>query len=100
MLDTAAMMQLYKENMGKLSSAFKKGDTSAAYPYGATNFIPALAIRFRIANSCTTWSEIFKGLSQDGGQADFSKNLRTSLFNKGLSNEPNFGRIHLVGQHL
>ncbi len=41
-----------------------------------------------------------KGLSQDGGQADFSKNLRTSLFNKGLSNEPNFGRIHLVGQHL
>jgi hypothetical protein len=24
MLDTAAMMQLYKENMGKLSSAFKK----------------------------------------------------------------------------
>ncbi len=50
MLDTAAMMQLYKEN----SSAFKKADTSAAYPYGATNFIPALAIRSRIANSCTT----------------------------------------------
>ena len=54
MLDRAAMMQLYKENMGKLSSAFKKADTSAAYPYGATNFIPALAIRSRIANSCTT----------------------------------------------
>jgi hypothetical protein len=65
------------------------------------NFIHALAIRFRIANSCTTWSEeIFKGLSQDGGRADFSKNLRASIFNKGLSNEPNFGRIHLAGQYL
>jgi hypothetical protein len=26
----------------------------------------------------------------------FSKNLRVSLFNKGLSNEPNFVRIHLL----
>ncbi len=34
------------------------------------------------------------------GQAPFSKNLCTSLFNKYLSNEPNFGRIHLVGQYL
>ncbi len=100
MLDTAGMMQLYKENMGKLSSAFKKADTSDAYPYGATNFISALAIRFPIANSYTTWSEIFKGLSQDGERADFSKSLRASLFNKGLSNEPNFGRIHLAGQHF
>jgi hypothetical protein len=28
------------------------------------------------------------------------KNLRTSSFNKDLSNEPNFGRIHLAGQYL
>jgi hypothetical protein len=32
--------------MGQLSSAFEQADTSAAYPYGAMNFIPALAIRF------------------------------------------------------
>ncbi len=48
MLETAAMMPLYKENMGKLSSALKKADTSGhysdAYFYGATNFIPALAL--------------------------------------------------------
>ncbi len=30
----------------------------------------------------------------------FSKNLRAFLFNDDLSNEPNFGRIHLAGQHL
>jgi hypothetical protein len=38
---------------GKLSSAFEKAGTSAAYPYGAMNLIPTLEIRFRIANSCT-----------------------------------------------
>ncbi len=36
----------------------------------------------------------------DEGRVDFSKNLRASLFNKGLSNEPNSGRIHLAGQYL
>ncbi len=30
----------------------------------------------------------------------FPKNLRASLFNDDLSNEPNFGQIHLAGQHL
>jgi hypothetical protein len=54
-----------------------------------------LAICFQIANSCS-----FKGLSQDGRGADFSENLRASLFNKDLSNEPNFRRIHLAGQSL
>jgi hypothetical protein len=33
-------------------------------------------------------------------QADFSKNLRASHPIKGLSNEPNFGRINLAGQYL
>jgi hypothetical protein len=51
------------------------------------NFIPALAIRFRIANSCTRWQGIYKRLSQDGGRADFSKNLLAFLFNKDLSKE-------------
>jgi hypothetical protein len=30
----------------------------------------------------------------------FLKTFRASLFNDDLSNEPNFGRIHLVGQYL
>jgi hypothetical protein len=42
----------------------------------------------------------FKGLSEDGGWADFLKNLCDTSFNKDLSNEPNFGRIHLAGQYL
>jgi len=41
-----------------------------------------------------------KGLSQDGGWADFHKNLCASLFNKYLSNEPYFSQIHLANQYL
>ncbi len=37
----------------------------------------------------------FKELSQDGGRVDFSTNLCSSLFNKYLSNEPNFSQISL-----
>jgi len=82
--------------MGNLSSAFEKADTSAAYLYGEINLIPALGIRFRIANCCTWWRGIFTRISQDGGldllpiaaqdggRGDFSENLRTSLFNKCL----------------
>ncbi len=44
------------------------------------NLIVVLAIRIQTANSCTRWRGIFKGLSQNGGQADFSKCLRASLF--------------------
>jgi hypothetical protein len=32
-----------------------------------------------------------------GGRRIFLKNLRDITFNKDLSNEPNFGRIHLAG---
>jgi hypothetical protein len=54
-----------------------------------------------MANYCIRWRGIFKGLSDDGGRADFSKkNRRASSFNKDLSNEPNFGRIYLAGQYL
>ncbi len=35
-----------------------------------------------------------------GGGGIFLKNRRASLFNGDLSNKPNFGRIHLVGQYL
>ncbi len=30
----------------------------------------------------------------------FLENLRDTSFNKELSNEPTFGRIHLAGQYL
>jgi hypothetical protein len=33
-----------------------------------------------------------------GGRRIFLKTYRASLFNEDLSNEPNFGRIHLAGQ--
>jgi hypothetical protein len=46
-------------------------------------------------------ARILKGLSQDGGRVDFSKNLHATAFNKYLPSEPpNFGRIHLAGQYL
>jgi hypothetical protein len=45
----------------------------AAYPYGAMNFMPALAICFQIANSCTRWRNSYPGLSQNERRADFSK---------------------------
>ena len=35
-----------------------------------------------------------------GGGPIFLKTYHTSLFNEDLSNEPNFGRIHLAGQYL
>ncbi len=53
-----------------------------------------LAVRLRIAYSCTRWRRIFKGFSQDGRWADYSKTLRASLFNKGLWNKPNFSWNH------
>jgi hypothetical protein len=61
-----------------------------SYPYGVINFefMAALALKFLIANICMRWRWIFKELSQDRGRVDFSKNLRASLFNKYLSNEP------------
>ncbi len=41
-----------------------------------------------------------KGSYRMGDGRIFSKNLRASLFNDDLPNEPNFGLIHFVGQHL
>ncbi len=59
-----------------------------------------LGIMNLIAKYCRRWHRIFKGLSQDGESAHISKSICASLFNKNLSNEPSFGRIHLVGQYL
>jgi hypothetical protein len=74
-----------------------KGAVRAVY---ALLRIARLAIRCLIANYCTRWRSNIKELSQDGGRADFSKNLPASLFNDDLSNKPNFGRIHLPGLYL
>jgi hypothetical protein len=41
-----------------------------------------------------------KGSHGMGDGLIFSKNLRASLLYDDLSNEPNFGRIHLAGQYL
>ncbi len=41
-----------------------------------------------------------KGLSQDGGPAEFAKNLRASLFNGYLSHDTTVLEIHLDGQYL
>ncbi len=76
--------------------------TRFSYPFGVMNFIAKLVIRVLIANSCTRWRGIFKwpSQSQDRGRADFSRKILGSLFNKYLTNEPNFGRIHLARQYL
>jgi hypothetical protein len=65
-----------------------------------TELCALLTVRILIANSCTKWRCSFKGLSQDGERADFSKNLHASLFNEYLSIEPDFSRIHIAGQYL
>ncbi len=59
-----------------------------------------LHIECIMGNLCTRWRHCFKGLSLDGGQADFSKKPRDASFTKDLSNEPTFGRIHLARQNL
>ncbi len=45
-------------------------------------------------------SKAFKGSQRMGGGWTFLKTFHASLLNEDLSNEPNFGRIHLAGQYL
>jgi hypothetical protein len=60
-----------------------------------------LAIRCLIANYCTSRCTVtLKGSHRMGDGQIFSKNLSSYLFNDDLSNEPNFGWVHLVGQYL
>jgi hypothetical protein len=44
-------------------------------------FIAAIPIGFQIANKKTRMRYNTKGLSEDGGRAKFSENLRASPFN-------------------
>jgi hypothetical protein len=69
--------------MEKLSSDFEKADTSAAYPYGAINFISSLGIRSESPTAVRGGAESLKGFSH-----------------MGLLYERNFGRICLAGKHL
>jgi hypothetical protein len=45
-------------------------------------------------------SNTLKGSRRMGGRRIYLKIFRASLFNEDLSNEPNFGQIHLAGQYL
>ncbi len=60
------------------------------------NLTAHLDIECLMDNYCMRWRGIFKGLSQDGGRADFSKKPSLTL-NKDPSNEPNYD---LTGQYL
>ncbi len=44
--------------------------------------------------------ESLKGSHGMGDGWIFLKNHRASVFNEDISNEPNFGGIHLAGQYL
>jgi hypothetical protein len=67
--------------MVKLISAFEKPKyKNAVYPYGAMNVLSRVGNMFPNNQQLYEWHCNLKGLSQRGGRADFSKNLRTSLF--------------------
>jgi hypothetical protein len=55
----------------------------------------------KLLYNCTTRkrTNTSMGSRRMGGGRIFLKSLRETSFNKGLSNEPNFGRIHLAGQY-
>jgi hypothetical protein len=55
-----------------------------------------------MANYCMRWSGIFKGLSHNGGRADFLENLHETSINKDLSNEPDPTRwtVPLIITHI
>jgi hypothetical protein len=59
-----------------------------------------LAIECIMGNYCTRWRPCVKGLSLNGGWADFSKSRCDASFNEDLWNEPSLGWIHLAGQYL
>jgi hypothetical protein len=93
------------KRIGKLSAAFEIADHKCPLSL-QSNEVHSLVGNSLVGNSFLNcqqllkWRGIFKGLSQDGGWADFSKNLPASLFNKSLSNGPIFGRLLLTGQSV
>jgi hypothetical protein len=59
-----------------------------------------LTIRYFLVSYCTDGAVTLKGFQRNGDGQIFLKTLGASLFNDDLSNEPDFGRIHLAGQWL
>jgi hypothetical protein len=47
-----------------------------------------------------TLAPLFKGLSEDGGQEEFSENLHAYPFIEYLSNDSTCCQIHFAGQYL
>jgi hypothetical protein len=65
-------LEALQREWGNSVQPLKKADTSATYPFGAINFIPALGINFQISkNNLRRWLCNFKRLSQDGGRNGF-----------------------------
>ena len=63
-------------------------------------FHSALLIRALWAITVRDGALALKGSHSMGDGQIFLKSLRGASFNKDLSNEPTFGRIHLAGQYL
>jgi hypothetical protein len=59
-----------------------------------------LAIESLMPITVRDGTESLKGSHRMDDGRIFLKNLSDTSFNKDLLNEPNFGLIHLVGQHL
>jgi hypothetical protein len=101
------------ENPLWMLCAFKMRNGVSKTP-SITSFFPLPKCEMNILRSCLNCSTIenwktrkrsntFKGSQRrrgGGGGWIFLKTYRTSPFNEDLSNEPNFGRIHLCGQYL
>ncbi len=71
---------------------------------GAVGAVCALLCNWQLGaslpNTVGDGALTLQGSHRMGDGPFFSKNLQASLFNDNLSNEPNFGRIHLAGQYL
>ncbi len=74
-----------------------KAQLERCAPYCAIGYwVPYCQLLFLVRDGAVA----IKGSHTMGDGRIISKNLRASLFNDDLSNEPNFLRIHLAGQYL
>jgi hypothetical protein len=63
--------------------------------------MPVRAVFVQFTNALSIHSGFYKGKTMDDNKKKFIPPLAidTKYFNGDLSNEPDFGRIHLVGQY-
>ncbi len=84
---------------GKLSSAFEKAYTIVLpIPMAQWISFPCWQFISELPTAVQGGAESLKGSHRMGDRRIILKIIRTSHFNKGLLNEPNFGRIYLAGQ--